>query len=105
MGDQTERTVDWKRDADWESDAEEQVRDVLGTFRAELRDRPSDEDLISTRHVDSLTFISVVYSLIERSGRDVDLESVASVRLRTINGLAKVFFGPPDDGVPERVTS
>lgn len=103
MSDKTERSIDWKRDADWESDAEGQVRDVLGTFRAELRDRPSDEDLINTRNIDSLTFISVVYSLIERSGRDVDLESVASARLRTINGLAWVFFSPPDNGVLERV--
>jgi hypothetical protein len=81
---------------DGEGDAEARVRDVLGTFRAELRDRPSDEDLINTRHIDSLTFVSVLHSLIERSGRDVDVESVGSARLRTIRGMARVFFGPPD---------
>ena len=99
MNNQQERAFDWKRDA------EEQVRDVLGTFRDELRERPSDEDLINSRHIDSLTFVSIVHGLIERSGRDVDLETVASAHLRTINGLARVFFGPQDDDAPVQAKS
>ncbi|WP_017571400.1 hypothetical protein [Nocardiopsis halotolerans] len=77
---------------------EAQVREVLATFRAELRSLPGDEDLINTRRIDSLTFISVVTALIDRSGRDIDLEAVSTARLRTITGLAEEFYGPEDEG-------
>lgn len=80
--------------ADWEQQAEEQVREVLGSLRAELRGRPSQEDLISSRQLDSLLFVSVLYGLEERSGREVDLDRLGGSELRTIRGLAHAFFGP-----------
>lgn len=69
------------------------VREVLVGFREELRDLPAGEDLIDSRAINSLTFISVVQSLIDTSGRDPDLEDIPITSLRTINGLAEIFFG------------
>ncbi len=71
-----------------------QVRDVLAGFRAELLDCPADEDLISSRQLDSLIFVSVLIALEERSGREVDPGQAPSGELRTIRGLAGVFYGP-----------
>lgn len=78
------------------SRGEAQVRDVLAALRADLRLLPGDEDLIGARHIDSLAFISVVTALVDRSGRDIDLESASTDRLRTISGLAEAFYGPQD---------
>ncbi len=59
-----------------------------------LRDLPAGEDLINSRAIDSLTFITVVQNLIDISGREPDLEAVPidEASLRTIGGLAEVFF-------------
>jgi hypothetical protein len=76
-----------------DKNGEPKVREVLVGFREELRTLPSGEDLIDSRLIDSLTFIAVVQSLIDVSGREPDLENVPIARLRTINGLAEIFFG------------
>lgn len=72
---------------------EAQVREVLAGIRADLRNLPAGEDLINSRAIDSLTFITVVQNLIDVSGREPDLEAVPIDSLRTIAGLAEVFFG------------
>jgi acyl carrier protein len=90
-------SVNEQQTQDWAADAEQQVRDVLASYRSELRDRPGDEDLIGTRQVDSLTFVSILTGLIDRSGRDVDLDRIGGTELRTIAGLARVFYGPAED--------
>jgi hypothetical protein len=89
--------VNQQQTEDWAPGAEQQVRDVLGSYKPELRDRPADEDLISSRQVDSLTFVSILTGLIDRSGRDVDLDRIGGTELRTITGLARVFYGPAGD--------
>jgi acyl carrier protein len=58
---------------------------------------PNDEDLIGARHIDSLTFISVVTALSSRSGRDFNLETISTTRLRTITGLAEMFYGTAEE--------
>ena len=80
----------------WHKEAERQVRDVLAGFRAELLDWSADEDLISSRMLDSLVFVSVLIALEERSGREVDPGQAPSAELRTIRGLAGVFYGAQD---------
>jgi hypothetical protein len=75
-----------------DKNGEAQVREVLAGIREELRELPADEDLISSRAIDSLTFITVVSNLIDISGCDPDLDSVPITSLRTIRGLAEVFF-------------
>lgn len=72
---------------------EAQVRTALAGIREELRDLPAGEDLISSRAIDSLTFITFVQNLIDISGREPDLEAVPIDSLRTIRGLAEIFFG------------
>jgi hypothetical protein len=89
--------VNQQQTDDWAADAERQVRDVLASYKSDLRDRPADEDLISSRQVDSLTFVSILTGLIDRSGRDVDLDRIGGTELRTITGLARVFYGPAED--------
>jgi hypothetical protein len=85
------------------SEGESRVRAVLAGFREELRDIPAGDDLIDSRLINSLTFITIIQSLIDISGRDPDLDAVPIASLRTISGLTEIFFEPDVqcDKVPE----
>lgn len=69
-----------------------QVREVLATFQDEALSLPADADLIDSRLITSLSFITLVQNLIDVSGREPDLDAVPIERLRTIAGLAEVFY-------------
>jgi hypothetical protein len=71
---------------------EAEVREVLAAFQAEALTLPADADLIDSRLITSLTFITAVQNLIDVSGREPDLDAVPIERLRTIGGLAEVFY-------------
>jgi acyl carrier protein len=88
----------WQPTQGWREEAEKEVREVLAGFRAELRDWPGDEDLISSRQLDSLIFVSVLIALEERSGREVDPGEAPGAKLRTIDGLTELFYGPQRGG-------
>jgi acyl carrier protein len=71
-----------------------------------------DTDLVATRAIDSLAFVEVVYAVEERTGRDIDLENVDARKLRTVRGIAELFFAdhepagddraePPADARPD----
>jgi hypothetical protein len=86
-----------------EQDGEAQVRKVLADFAPDVLDLPADEDLIDSRLINSLTFITCIQNLIDVSGREPDLDAVPIERLRTIGGLTEVFFASEAQGqrVPE----
>ena len=73
-------------------DAEQEVRSCLAGFVDDADASGRDEDLIATRTVSSLVFMSLIYTLEERSGREVDLESARPEQLRTIAGLSGLYF-------------
>jgi hypothetical protein len=72
---------------------EAQVREVLSVFHKDLLDLPADVDLIDSRLINSLAFITFMQDMIDASGREPDLDSVPIAKLRTIGGLVEVFFG------------
>lgn len=72
---------------------EAQVREVLSTFHADLLNLPADVDLIDSRLINSLAFITFMQNMIDASGREPDLDSVPIAKLRTIEGLVEIFFG------------
>ncbi|MFG1811846.1 hypothetical protein [Streptomyces sp. NPDC049040] len=72
---------------------EAQVREVLSTFHEDLLKLPADVDLIDSRLINSLAFISFMQKLIDVSGREPDLDAVPIAKLRTIQGLVEIFFG------------
>jgi len=72
---------------------EAQIRKVLSTFHEDLLNLPADVDLIDSRLINSLTFITFIQNLIDVSGCEPDLDAVPIAKLRTIDGLAEVFFG------------
>lgn len=72
---------------------EAQVREVLSTFHEDLRNLPADADLIDSRLINSLAFITFMQDLIDASGREPDLDAVPIAKLRTIEGLVEIFFG------------
>ncbi|MFC4147957.1 hypothetical protein ACFO0M_16995 [Micromonospora mangrovi] len=75
------------------SNGEAQVREVLSTFHKDLVNLPADVDLIDSRLINSLAFISFMQDLIDASGREPDLDAVPIAKLRTIEGLVEIFFG------------
>lgn len=72
---------------------EVQVREVLSTFHEDLLNLPADQDLIDSRLINSLAFITFMQQLIDVSGREPDLDAVPIAKLRTIDGLVEIFFG------------
>ncbi|AUH44415.1 acetyl xylan esterase [Streptomyces sp. CMB-StM0423] len=72
---------------------EAQIREVLSTFHPELVNIPADVDLIDSRLINSLAFITFMQNLIDATGREPDLDSVPIGKLRTIEGLTEIFFG------------
>lgn len=72
---------------------EAQVREVLSTFHEDLRNLPADVDLIDSRLINSLAFITFMQNLIDASGQEPDLDAVPIAKLRTIEGLVEIFFG------------
>lgn len=75
------------------SAGEAQVRQVLSTFHEDLLDLPADVDLIDSRLINSLAFITFMQDLIDASGREPDLDAVPIAKLRTVQGLVEIFFG------------
>ncbi len=75
-----------------EKHGEAKVREALVAFCAKLQDLPADHDLIESRLINSLTFITCVQHLIDFSGVEPDLDAVPIEKLRTIKGLAEIFF-------------
>lgn len=71
---------------------EAQVREVLAAYQQEATILPSDADLIDSRLITSLQFITAIQGLIDASGREPDLDAIPVERLRTISGLAEIFF-------------
>ena len=84
-------------------DGEAQVREVLATFHEGLLTLPSDADLIDSRLINSLTFITFIQNLIDVSGHEPDLDAVPIAKLRTIAGLTEIFFG--SDAPAEQVAT
>jgi hypothetical protein len=72
---------------------EAQVREVLSAFHEDLLNLPADVDLIDSRLINSLAFITFMQNLIDASGREPDLDAVPIAKLRTIEGLVEIFFG------------
>lgn len=81
-----------------DSHGEDRVRTVLATICPDVLTLPADDDLIDSRLINSLTFITCIQNLVEASGREPDLDSVPIKRLRTIGGLAEVFFPAGEPG-------
>jgi len=71
---------------------EAQIRKVLSTFHEDLLTLPSHVDLIDSRLINSLAFITFMQQLIDVSGREPDLDAVPIAKLRTIEGLVEIFF-------------
>jgi len=74
-------------------DGEAQVRQALSTFHEDLLTLPADVDLIDSRLINSLAFITLIQNLIDASGCEPDLDAVPIAKLRTIDGLVEIFFG------------
>jgi len=55
-----------------------------------------DQDLVRARVVESMKFVELLFLLEERSGRSVDLERLGAERLRSVAGLAALFFNSGD---------
>jgi acyl carrier protein len=68
------------------------VVDYLRSRRPELDTIDPDLDLIENRILDSLGFVNFLYLLEERTGREIDLESVTPDDFRTLRKLARRFF-------------
>jgi acyl carrier protein len=66
--------------------------DYLRSRRPELDTIDPDLDLIENRILDSLGFVNFLYLLEERTGREIDLESVTPDDFRTLRKLARRFF-------------
>jgi len=78
---------------------EAQVREVLSAFHEDLLNLPADVDLIDSRLINSLAFITFMQNLIDVSGREPDLDAVPIAKLRTIEGLVEIFFGADEPAV------
>ncbi|MFE2979035.1 acyl carrier protein [Streptomyces sp. NPDC059258] len=68
------------------------VRDYLHSRRPDLTSIDPDLDLIDNRVIDSLGFISFLYVLEERTGREIPLDSVSPEDFRTLNRIRARFL-------------
>jgi acyl carrier protein len=69
-----------------------EVRNWVLAKHADRQDIGTDEDLIETRLVDSLSFVEFIFVIEQASGIEIDLETLDLDDLRTLAAIEKRFF-------------
>lgn len=69
-----------------------EVRNWVLAKHTDRQDIGTDEDLIETRLVDSLSFVEFIFVIEQASGIEIDLETLDLDDLRTLAAIEKRFF-------------
>jgi acyl carrier protein len=69
-----------------------EVRNWVLAKHTDRQDIGTDEDLIETRLVDSLSFVEFIFVIEQASGVEIDLEALDLDDLRTLTAIEKRFF-------------
>lgn len=70
----------------------ETVRNWLLAKHTERTSIASDEDLITARLVDSLSFVEFVLTIEEASGVEIDRDAINLEDFRTLDAIERKFF-------------
>lgn len=75
-----------------ELDPMDRLRDFVLSKHQDVKDLPSDLDIIESKLIDSLQFIEFVYLVQELSGTEVQLDHLDLEDFRTLRAIQSRFF-------------
>ncbi|MFF9086033.1 phosphopantetheine-binding protein [Streptomyces sp. NPDC014991] len=70
----------------------DEVRAWILERHPERKTVESDENLIESRLVDSLSFVELVYAIESASGVEIDFEAIDIQDFQTLSAIEKAFF-------------